>query len=175
MRSWTDSREAKGPKHQSFGMQRLCELELLAQISEQMEGFVVIGCGLGYEFERTKCKYQLGIDRVDANIPNITYWKRDIIINDKMNEKVITELKDWRNLISGNVLWYTDNGYKMAELTGIVSLLKTGDIVGTHDLGTEVPFQFYKDLCVTHNLRDMKEYDNYINQYFCLQGFAVRK
>ena len=174
MRSWTDWNH-DGEMHKGQGMMRVCELELLAKVAKGMDGFVVIGCGYGWEFQRTSCPHQLGIDRfLDVYIKDTVYAARNIMEGNEMSALLIEELGEWKDLISGPILWWTDNGYKVAELKGVVMLMKPGDIIGTHDFGTEVSLEWWTEFCTTNGLRDMTEHDEYIDKYFCLQAFAQK-
>jgi hypothetical protein len=160
-------------------MHRQCELDLLAQIARGAAGFCVIGCGAGEEFLALKAvcpelPHCLGIDRLgDPGIPGVAYWNRDLLPTGQFDSKITAELEDWRESIDGPVFWYTDNGNKVEELAALALICKQGDVLGTHDFGTEVP------LCVDTFLRVLgfqyiEQFDDAINANFHLQGFWVK-
>lgn len=151
-----------------MGMMRLCEIQQIEAVCSKMEGYCSIGCGNGYEFPFVKCDNKLGIDVVWLKNPPFQFWSRNLIINNKFNEKVIEELVEWRKDIKGKVFFYTDNGNKVIELKAIAPICKPGDILGTHDFGTEVPFSMIDEL---EGFRYMDEYDCYLTEHYCLQAF----
>lgn len=162
--------------HVGHGMQRQCELSLLAMLAAGMGGLVVIGCGHGCEFKALE-KYQgrlqcLGIDRFpDVTIPWAEYWQRELFPDGaNFSHEVREELSAWRDKISGSVLWYTDNGFKIGELIAMHQLCRPGDIIGTHDFSTEVPLDSVPFLAEAGFVY-MDECDLYINRFYCLQGF----
>ena len=156
-----------------MGMMRQCEIDQIAVVSIEMEGYCSIGCGNGYEFPFVKCPHKLGVDIIWLKNPHFPFWSRNLIVNHKFNEIVREKLIEWRNEIDGKVFFYTDNGNKIVELRAISTICQPGDILGTHDFGTEVPFSMIDEL---ENLgfRYMSEYDDYLTEYYCLQMFMIK-
>lgn len=179
MLSWTNPDYTKEPEHHTgHGMHRKCELGLLNIVATGMKGVVVIGCGHGEEFnavlESDPKMICLGIDR----LPNVdpkgrwSYLNRNLFpVFPIFNLDVVNELREWRASVPGNVLWYTDNGFKISELIAMSALCLPGDIIGTHDFSTEVPLDAVPFLSEHCGFTYLAEHDAYINRFFCLQGF----
>jgi len=156
-----------------MGMMRQCEIDQIAAVSIEMEGYCSIGCGNGYEFPFVKCPHKLGVDIIWLKNPHFPFWSRNLIVNNEFNKVVIKELTEWRKDIDGKVFFYTDNGNKILELRAIAPICQPGDILGTHDFGTEVPFSMIDEL-ECKGFRHMNEYDNYLTEYYCLQMFVEK-
>jgi len=70
------------------------------------------------------------VDTVLSICKNITFHQCDILSEiDKISQLLLND---------GTVMLYTDNGNKMKEIELYAPFLKKGDILGTHDYGTEV-------------------------------------
>jgi len=182
MRSWDQRLHDEGlvreGPHAGIGMHRMCELDLLSAIvnGKRMDGFVVVGCGNGAEFQNISIMVEcLGIDRFpDVVIPNAEYWDRDLIVDGVFSHDVFQELLLWRSKIQGPVLFYTDNGNKVLEIKAMTGLCLPGDIIGTHDLGTEVPIDIDKFL-TDNGFQYLAVFDPYIDKYLCHQGFWLKQ
>lgn len=182
MRSWDQRLHDEGlvreGPHAGIGMHRLCELDLLsAVVNGKMAGFVVIGCGQkGAEFMGVGMQVEcLGIDRFpQANFTNAEYWDRELIVDGIFSHDVYQDLLLWRSKICGPVLFYTDNGNKVAEIYAMMGLCLEGDILGTHDLGTEVPLDI-DNVLSQNGFKYLAEFDKYIDHYLCHQGFWIKQ
>jgi hypothetical protein len=183
MRTWDQKihdqkRLPNTPEQVSFGMHRKCELDLLAIVTSNLAGLVIIGCGRGHEFLNIRAKgltgynfKMLGIDRITLPPTEFPYWQSNILtVPETFNPDLLTALQQWRDNTEDSVLFYTDNGHKITELNALRPILRPNDIIGTHDFGTEVPLTYDPGPDFAY----LTAYDEYINNNFCMQGFWVK-
>ena len=181
MRTWDQRLHDEGlvreGPHAGVGMHRQCELNLLTEIVNgfKMAGFLVLGCGRGAEFldiqDQTQC---VGVDHIPGVVlQNATYWHRNIIQETMFDQVLLRDIGAWANTVAGPTLFYCDNGFKVAELVAMASLCQPGDILGTHDFGTEVPLDF-NEFLEEQGFIYMNRFDEYIDKFLCMQGFWLK-
>ena len=169
-----ESRKLEPDMHVSHGMTRKCETQLLGMVAVGCSQYIELGCGDGYSLLLMKRLGLMcfGFDRVEPlEGVGTSYIKCDILkaadgdmteeFKEKFNKLVDSALEGLPIFV------YCDNGNKVKELQYVAPLLKSGDIIGTHDYPTEVPMGFVPG----NDYELITEHDAYIEKYACLQRF----
>lgn len=162
--------------HVSSGMTRKCELDLIEFASKRHSVYIEIGCGEGHSLLRVKKNdvMAFGFDHVVETLDGVgtSYINCEIFDGFEISEKFKQE---FRGLLDSRefgetFMIYCDNGWKVKELEYIAPLLMPGDVLGTHDIPTEVPDDFNPG----PDYERMVCYEEFIERYACLQRFWMK-
>jgi cephalosporin hydroxylase len=86
---------------------------------------------------------------LDGAWPNLAFIQTDILNDTENVGRLMLEPR--------RCLLYCDNGHKEKELSLYAPFLKRGDMIGTHDYGTEVKPEFaYQLLEIKHRLQPVR-------------------
>lgn len=159
----------------SEGLMRQCELDLIKDIciDQKIQTYIELGCGLGFTLYKVSPYVEkvIGYDHLPNMkfdvFNNIEYRQRNLFEMPGFSEKVLKEIQD--DIQNKKTLIYCDNGHKIGELVAISKIVKPGDIIGTHDFPTEVPFE--STLFLADGFHVLEEYEPYIEEHACLQRF----
>jgi len=169
-------KDVEPDKHVSLGMTRICELDLIERVLEGCNVYIEVGCGAGHGVLRAKGKglSAFGFDHVSDMLDGVgtSYVNCEIFDGFQISEKFKREflgLLDSREP-GEKFMVYCDNGWKTEELKYIAPLLMPGDILGTHDIPTEVA----DDFSPGSDYERLTCYEEYIERYACLQRFWLK-
>lgn len=162
--------------HVSVGMTRVCEINLIEQVLDNCNVYIEIGCGNGYSLLKAKEKGLLafGFDHVSEILDGVgtSYINCEIFNGFEISEKFKHEFQGLLEIREPGekFMVYCDNGWKVKELEYVAPLLMPGDILGTHDIPTEVPDDFNPG----SDYERLICYETYIEKYACLQRFWLK-
>ena len=124
---------------EQYGMHRRCELELLAQVAQDIgaKQYLELGCGQGCGLEYVT-KAMPGIDAIgyehsliEPVVPGLRIERVDLWSDEfSLTLEMLT--------IKRPIFVYTDNGNKRRELAMMAPYMGKGDMLGTHDYAGEV-------------------------------------
>lgn len=133
-----------------MGLMRVCELQALAKVCDKIiaTGYISIGCGDCWDIFSLQhnTKFMPKCLGFDINLGNVNKFPDDRVelyktnifdSNGKFTKSVLNVIETFCNSLPepGNILFYTDNGYKLKELENLLPFMKYGDVIGTHDWG----------------------------------------
>lgn len=173
----TRLRKSEPKMQKSVGMMRACEISLIADVAQEMDLFISLGCGpygcdmlearkrsealriVGFERMAPRCEFK----DFDIEYRQVNLWESDI---PGQIGKLLAE--------HGRSLVYCDNGRKLMELQMVSPLLKSGDIVGVHDYAWEVP-EDKVDFLREAGFVVYQKTEPWIKAHYCLQRFWIKE
>ena len=169
--------------HKSIGMHRVCEIQLIARIADMVRPglYLELGCGDGYTMSQIKTlspKTRLvGYEHLQENIPSGVEIRQMDIFSDAVLAEIKTLIWAYQDT---RVFVYTDNGDKPRELRMIAPLLKSGDILGTHDWPNEVLVPLSnlepgEQFLLDQGFEVINELNPYIEEFASLQRFWIKR
>jgi hypothetical protein len=183
-----------------IGQMTVAELVGIGHLAAEInaKAYVTIGCGAGADITSVALHHKqiptLAFDWApispEANHSLVEFHQEDLFTKKVVHPlphytydpsytftpKVHQIIKDFIDKMYNPtpILYYTDNGKKLAEMGELLRYLRPLDLLGCHDYGTEVPEKecyFLYD----NGLELYAPYESWVKKHGCWQRFWIKK